>query len=116
MSFTHPHDPYVARRRFWDLYEESPALEPEVPPFAFEDHDPQSRRILDSCDFRAFDITAEQVRRARQGYFATISYIDEKIGEILDALERARAWPTTPRSSSARTTATCLASGACGSR
>lgn len=90
VSFTHPHDPYVARRRFWDLYEESPALEPEVPPLAFEDHDPQSRRILESCDFRAFDITAEQVRRARQGYFASISYIDEKIGEILDVLERGR--------------------------
>ena len=90
VSFTHPHDPYVARRRFWDLYEESPALEPEVPPLAFEDHDPQSRRILESCDFRAFDITAEQVRRARQGYFASISYIDEKIGDILDVLERGR--------------------------
>lgn len=90
VSFTHPHDPYVARRRFWDLYEESPALEPEVPPLAFEDHDPQSRRILESCDFRAFDITPEQVRRARQGYFASISYIDEKIGEILDVLERGR--------------------------
>ncbi|GGO37830.1 choline-sulfatase [Gemmobacter aquaticus] len=90
VSFTHPHDPYVARRRFWDLYEESPALEPEVPPLAFEDHDPQSRRILESCDFRAFDITPEQVRRARQGYFASISYIDEKIGDILDVLERGR--------------------------
>lgn len=90
VSFTHPHDPYVARRRFWDLYEESPALEPEVPPLAFEDHDPQSRRILESCDFRAFDIAPEKVRRARQGYFASISYIDEKIGDILDVLERGR--------------------------
>ena len=30
VSFTHPHDPYVARRRFWDLYAGCPALDPEV--------------------------------------------------------------------------------------
>jgi choline-sulfatase len=30
VSFTHPHDPYVARQRFWDLYEDCPALLPEV--------------------------------------------------------------------------------------
>ncbi len=24
VSFTHPHDPYVARKRFWDLYEDCP--------------------------------------------------------------------------------------------
>ncbi|WP_444870370.1 choline-sulfatase [Rhodobacter capsulatus] len=90
VSFTHPHDPYVARKRFWDLYEESPALDPVVPALAFEDQDPQSRRILESCDFRNFEITPEMIRRARQGYFASISYIDEKIGEILDVLERGR--------------------------
>jgi len=90
VSFTHPHDPYVARKRFWDLYEESPALDPTVPALPFEDQDPQSRRILESCDFRNFDITPEQIRRARQGYFASISYIDEKIGEILDVLDRGR--------------------------
>ena len=32
VSFTHPHDPYVARKRFWDLYEGSPNLEPEGRP------------------------------------------------------------------------------------
>ena len=30
VSFTHPHDPYVARRQYWDLYEGSPALDPVV--------------------------------------------------------------------------------------
>ncbi|WP_283646999.1 sulfatase-like hydrolase/transferase, partial [Marinovum algicola] len=31
VSFTHPHDPYVARRKYWDLYEDCEHLEPEVP-------------------------------------------------------------------------------------
>ncbi|MBB3387321.1 choline-sulfatase [Rhizobium sp. BK275] len=90
VSFTHPHDPYVARRKFWDLYEDCPALDPTVPALSFEEMDAHSRRLLEACDYKAFDITAEQIRRARRGYFANISYIDEKVGEILDVLERTR--------------------------
>lgn len=90
VSFTHPHDPYVARRKFWDLYEDCPALDPtsEAPPF--EAQDPHSKRLLEACDYKAFDISAENVRRARRGYFANMSYIDEKIGELLDILDRGR--------------------------
>jgi len=90
VSFTHPHDPYVARRRFWDLYEDCAHLDPDVPAMPYEDHDPHSRRIFDANDWRSFDITPEQVRRARRAYFANISYLDEKIGQILDVLEATR--------------------------
>ncbi|QWW72085.1 choline-sulfatase [Rhizobium sp. WYJ-E13] len=90
VSFTHPHDPYVARRKFWDLYEDCPALDPTVSALPFEEMDPHSKRLLEACDYKAFDITAEQIRKARRGYFANISYIDEKVGEILDVLERTR--------------------------
>ncbi|UHS59423.1 choline-sulfatase [Agrobacterium vaccinii] len=90
VSFTHPHDPYVARRRFWDLYEDCPALDPQVDALPFAQQDQHSKRLLEACDHRAFDISREQVRRARQGYFANISYIDEKIGELLDVLKRTR--------------------------
>lgn len=90
VSFTHPHDPYVARRRFWDLYEDCPQLDPAVAAIPYEDQDPHSRRLMDACDHTSFDITRENIRRARQGYFASISYVDEKIGEILDVLQRSR--------------------------
>jgi choline-sulfatase len=89
VSFTHPHDPYVARRRYWDLYENCAHLAaPEAIPFA--DMDPHSQRLMLACDCDAFDITAEQVARARRGYFANISYIDDKIGEILAVLGATR--------------------------
>ncbi len=89
-SFTHPHDPYVARRKYWDLYEDCEHLLPEVPAMDYEDHDPHSRRIFDANDWRSFDITEENIRRSRRAYFANISYLDDKIGEILDVLERTR--------------------------
>jgi choline-sulfatase len=88
VSFTHPHDPYVARKRFWDLYADCPALDPSVPPIAYEDQDPHSQRLMKACDFAALDVTDDDVRRSRRAYFANISYVDEKIGEILDVLER----------------------------
>ncbi|CCM74096.1 choline-sulfatase [Rhizobium mesoamericanum] len=90
VSFTHPHDPYVARRKYWDLYENSPALDPDVDAIPFDQQDPHSQRLLKACDYDAFEITREQIRHARRGYFANISYIDDKIGEILDVLERGR--------------------------
>ena len=90
VSFTHPHDPYVARRRFWDLYEDCAHLAPDVPAFAYEDHDPHSRRIFDANDWRSYDISDDHIARARRGYFANISYLDEKIGSILKVLEDTR--------------------------
>ena len=89
VSFTHPHDPYVARRKYWDLYDGAPELAaPEA--IAYQDQDAHSQRLMDACDWREFDITDRDIRRARQGYFANISYIDDKIGEVLDVLERTR--------------------------
>ncbi|NBZ87196.1 choline-sulfatase [Stagnihabitans tardus] len=88
-SFTHPHDPFVARRKFWDLYEGIPELEPPSS-LAYEDMDPHSQRLMDACDWRGLEVTAEHIRRARQGYFANISYVDSKIGEIFEAMRASR--------------------------
>ncbi len=90
VSFTHPHDPYVARRKYWDLYEDCAHLLPEVGPIPYAEQDAHSKRILDANDHENFDITEDQVRRARQAYFANISYLDDKVGEVLQTLEETR--------------------------
>ncbi len=90
VSFTHPHDPYVARRKYWDLYEDCEHLVPQTAAIPYDDHDPHSKRIFDANDWRSFDITEEDIRRSRRAYFANISYLDDKIGDLLDALERTR--------------------------
>ncbi|APE42866.1 choline-sulfatase [Sulfitobacter alexandrii] len=89
-SFTHPHDPYVARRKYWDLYEDCEHLLPTVPAMDYADHDPHSQRIFDANNWREFDITEDDIRRSRRAYFANISYLDDKIGEILQTLEDTR--------------------------
>ena len=90
VSFTHPHDPYVARRKYWDLYEDCAHLMPQVPTLPFEDQDPHSRRILNASDWHSYTLTEDMVARSRRAYFANISYVDDKIGQVLAALEATR--------------------------
>ena len=90
VSFTHPHDPYVARRKYWDLHEDCEHLEPTEGPYAFDDYDAHSQRIMLANDYTKFDITEGDVRRSRRAYFANISYLDDKIGELLKVLEETR--------------------------
>jgi choline-sulfatase len=90
VSLSHPHDPFVARKKYWDLYENCQALDPETGFIPQEQQDPHSQRLYAASDYPSFDITPEQVRRSRRGYFANISYVDDKIGELLDTLERTR--------------------------
>ena len=90
VSFTHPHDPYVARKKYWDLYEDCDHLLPGVGAIAYDDLDPHSQRIFDANDWRSFNINEEDVRRSRRAYFANISYLDDKIGEVMAALQATR--------------------------
>ena len=90
VSFTHPHDPYVARREFWDLYADCAELDPAIPPIARDGQDAHGQRLMLASDHANYPISQEDVRRARRGYFANISYVDQKIGEILDVLKRTR--------------------------
>ena len=90
VSFTHPHDPYVARRKFCDLYKDCEHLEPVEGPYAYDDLDAHSQRIYKANDAAKFNITDEDVRKSRRAYFANISYLDEKIGQILQVLKDTR--------------------------
>ena len=90
VSFTHPHDPYVARRKYWDLYEGIDELRPTVGAIPYKEMDPHSQRLYKASDCANFDITEDNIRRSRQAYFANISYLDDKIGGILETLEATR--------------------------
>ena len=87
VSFTHPHDPYVTRQEYWDLYEEDELPELEVADIAYADQDPHSKRLYQAVDYQNYRITEQNICNARRAYFGNISYLDEKIGEILDTLD-----------------------------
>jgi choline-sulfatase len=85
-SFTNPHDPWEVPERFWARYRRSEVSLPAVSSLPIGEADPHSRRLRAMCRVDEARLTAEQVRRARHGYFAAISYVDERIGEVLGAL------------------------------
>lgn len=87
-SFTHPHDPYVARQEFWDLYDHDAIDLPATPPIDEADLDPHSRRLRHVIAADVTEVSDEQIRTARHAYFANCSYVDDWIGKVLDTLER----------------------------
>ena len=44
VSYTHPHEPYLCRKEFWDLYEGAEIPAPAVPALPSADHDVHSVR------------------------------------------------------------------------
>ena len=85
-SFMQPHDPYVARTEFWDLYQDVEIDLPD-PGASSCATDPFSQRVLDGIGASGVDVSDEDLRNARRGYYANTSYFDSKIGEIVQAVE-----------------------------
>jgi choline-sulfatase len=86
-SFTHPHNPYVTTRQWWDKYRDEDIDLPKVPSIPYDERDPHSQRLYWLFRQDEHDITSEQVRVARHAYYANISYVDSQIGRILDTLQ-----------------------------
>ncbi len=85
VSFTHPHDPYVARQEFWDLYDHDAIAMPTIP--APEVPDPHSQRLARVMSADVTQVTDDQIRNARHAYLANTSYVDAFVGDILDTLD-----------------------------
>ena len=86
VSFTHPHDPYVMRRAFWDRYDHAAI---DLPRVLREDVDPDahSQRLRRVSAMDEVELTDEIVRTARHAYYACISYVDDWLARLLEALE-----------------------------
>ena len=84
-SFTHPHDPYVTRRKYWDLYEGVDIPLPRTG-LAAEPH-PHTKRLMHVSDMANATITDDDTRRARRAYYGNISYVDEWTGRLLATLD-----------------------------
>ncbi|MDQ6720968.1 MAG: choline-sulfatase [Candidatus Dormibacteraeota bacterium] len=88
-SFSHPHDPWEMPAAYWDIYKDSRIEMPSVPALSDDALDPHSRRIREMCGGLGVEVPDEAVRRARHAHYAAISYVDQKIGRLLEALEAA---------------------------
>ena len=84
-SFTHPHDPYVARPEFWDLYDHDQIPMPTVAQ-GEAPSDPHSERLAHVMCADVAEVSSEQIRNARHAYLANCSYVDDQVSRLLDTL------------------------------
>lgn len=90
VGFYKPHVPLVAPQRFFDLYppEEMP-LPPDFAPGPRADDSVPRYALRYSLDlFHEEFPTVARAREAMSAYYACISFMDEKLGEALDTLDR----------------------------
>lgn len=91
VGFWRPHLPFVAPRKYWDLYQPEAI---SMPAPAVGPIDAPEIAMHDSREIKSYDGTPkdrpfrpEEVRHFRHGYYATISFLDAQVGEILNALD-----------------------------
>ena len=87
VSFTSPHTPFNVSQKYWDLYENKNILLPEVGPIPFDELDYFSKSLFFAHGRHRHTITDEHILNTRRAYYGMISYIDEKVGRIVQLLE-----------------------------
>lgn len=89
VSYTHPHPPYHIPPEYLDRYKLEDINLPEVGDMPMAERDKLSQWVQYSHGLDQQGATDDQVRRARHAYYAMVSYIDDKVGRLLDTLKRA---------------------------
>jgi len=92
VGFLKPHLPFVAPKKYWDLYERS-SFDParrQTPPEGAPKFAPTTwgelRQYSDIPE--TGPLTADQQRQLIHGYHAAVSYMDAQLGRVLDALDQ----------------------------
>ena len=89
VSYTHPHPPYHILPEYLDRYSPEEINLPIVGDMPMQERDKLSQWVQYSHGLNDKGATDEQVRRARHAYYAMVSYIDDKVGRLLETLKRA---------------------------
>jgi iduronate 2-sulfatase len=85
-----PHDPFVAPKRYFDLYPEGSTKLAEEP----SGRSPLVRHAIpNDRDFAEF--TDRERREFKRAYHACVSFADAQIGRVLDAMDRLKLWENT---------------------
>jgi arylsulfatase A-like enzyme len=92
VGFLKPHLPFVAPKKYWDLYRRD---EVPVAPNPFAPKDAPKIALTDWGELRAYEdvprvgsLTNEQARTLKHGYYACVSYMDAQVGRVLAELDR----------------------------
>ena len=87
VSFARPHSPYDPPERFMKMYADADLPRARVGGWAGRNAPVGGP----SDSYWQGDLGVDQVRSSRQGYYGSVSFVDEQIGRVLDTLQK-KGW------------------------
>jgi iduronate 2-sulfatase len=91
VGFIRPHLPFVAPKKYWDLYDPAAI---RLAPNPFPPRGAPDYAVLAGGELRSYHgiptgpIPDDLARQLKHGYYAAISYMDAQVGRVLDELDR----------------------------
>ena len=85
VGFFRPHTPYVAPKKYFDLYPRNSVKIPYAP--QDDRADIPSAALAHNCQIANYGLSDSICLLAKHAYYASVSFIDAQIGLLLDALE-----------------------------
>jgi len=86
VGFFRPHTPFVAPKKYFDLYPMSQIQLPKAP--ANDRDDIPKAAFAHNCPIPNYGLPEDTCREALQAYYACVSFVDAQVGRLLDALDR----------------------------
>lgn len=86
VGFFRPHTPYVAPRKYFELYPFERMRLPIAPADDRDDIPPAA--FAHNCRVPNYGLNEMTCRAALQAYYACVSFVDAQVGRVIDALDR----------------------------
>jgi arylsulfatase A-like enzyme len=87
VGFYRPHTPYVAPKKYFDLYPREKIVVPAVPAGYLQTL-PEPARATLTAKKDQVNLPVDTARKAMQAYYASITFMDAQVGRVLEALDR----------------------------
>jgi len=85
VGFVRPHVPLVAPRRSFEGYPTGQMKPPDVPEGDLDDIPGRAKGHTNAAKYK---LSPEAQQKALRGYYASITYMDEQVGRLLDTLDK----------------------------
>ncbi|MEM0895633.1 MAG: sulfatase [Verrucomicrobiota bacterium] len=85
-GFFRPHTPFVAPRKYFEMYPLAHMKLPFAP--AGDRDDVPTAAFAHNCPIPHYGLDEPTLLKALQAYYACVSFIDDQVGRLLEALER----------------------------
>lgn len=88
ISYHHPHEPFWPPKKYWDMYEDAEIQPLERTENLEETYSTMDLWLNDYHGCAKHDLLdPESVKRVRRAYYGLVTYVDDKVGELMASLE-----------------------------